>query len=136
MLRTKDAICLWIPRSILLFSIAGVAIISVLACPSGAEEGIFMNIKTKTRYKMVLIHFEIKEGATDDDSEIEVLRADTMKSNYQVIGSLKYSAGQRSYLFEDKKIKKARYFYKLQVKGKDITSKSFRGKASFVPPGT
>ncbi len=136
MLRTKDAICLWIPRSILLFSIAGIAIISVLACPSGAEEGIFMNIKTKARYKMVLIHFEIKEGATDDDSEIEVLRADTMKSNYQVIGSLKYSAAQRSYVFEDKKIKKARYYYKLRVKGKDITSKSFRGRASFVPPGT
>ena len=136
MFRTKDAICLWIPQFRLLFSIAGMAIISVLACPSGAEEGIFMNIKTKTRYKMVLIHFEIKEGAIDDDSEIEVLRADTMKSNYQVIGSLKYSAGQRSYLFEDKKIKKARYFYRLQVKGKDITSKSFRGKASFVPPGT
>lgn len=136
MFRTKDTICLWIPRSILLFSIAGMAIISVLACPSGAEEGIFMNIKTKARYKVVLIHFEIKEGATDDDSEIEVLRADTMKSNYQVIGPLKYSAGQRSYVFEDKKIKKARYYYKLRVKGKDITSGIFRGKASLVPPGT
>ncbi len=136
MFRTKDTICLWIRQFILLFSIAVMAIISVLACPSGAEEGIFMNIKTKARYKVVLIHFEIEEGVTDDDSEIEVLRADTMKSNYQVIGPLKYSAGQRSYVFEDKKAKKARYFYKLQVKGKDITSGIFRGKASFVPPGT
>ncbi len=112
------------------------AIISVLACPSGAEEGIFMNIKTKARYKTVLIHFEIEEGAIDDDSEIEVLRADTMKSNYQVVGSLKYSAAQKSYLFADKKTKKAHYYYKLRVKGKDITSKSFRGKAGLVPPGT
>ncbi len=136
MFRTKDTICLWIRQSILLFSVAVMAIISVLAYPSGAEESIFMNIKTKAIYKMVLIHFEIEEGVTDDESEIEVLRADTMKSNYQVIGPLKYSAGQRSYVFADKKVKKARYFYKLQVKGKDITSGIFRGKASFVPPGT
>ena len=108
----------------------------VFPCLAVAENEVFLNIKTKTLYMKVAINFKIKEGSIDIPSEIEVQRADKKSGDYQVIGTVAYNGLNKIYKFRDENAEKTAYFYKLKVKGTNITSSPFKGKALLVPPGT
>jgi hypothetical protein len=136
MFRALDIYRLWIRNFILLCLIVGASVVSITPRLAAKGDEVFLNIKTWGDYMIIMTGFDIKEGTIDDGSEIEVLRADTKEGSYEVIGSLNYKAGQNSYVFQDKTVKKARYSYKLRVKGRDITSEPFSGRALVRPPGT
>jgi hypothetical protein len=121
---------------ILLCLIFGALVVSVIPCLAMEADKVFLNIRTRADYMKAMIGFDIKEGTIDDGSEIEVLRADTKTGRYQVIGSLNYKAGKDSYVFQDNKVTKASYYYRLRVKGRDNTSEPFTGRALIGAPGT
>ena len=116
--------------------ITGLAAVFVLPCLGVAADEAFLNIKAKTLYMKVEIRFEIEEGAVDYPSKIEVLRADKKSGDYQAVGTVAYNGRNVVYKFWDESVKKTSYYYKLKVRGENITSKPFKGKALLVPPGT
>ena len=130
---------LWICLVILFFMVAGAAIALATPCLAAEEDDVFSNIKTKAVYMRVVISFDVivlDEGVFENPAEIEVLRANRKSEVYKLIGSIRYGEGKNPYEFRDDNIKKTSYYYKLRVKGKNITSKPFRGRASLLPPST
>ena len=121
----------------LLCFLVGFAIVFSVPCLAAEGDDVFLKIKPRAQYMVVVISFDIKEGALSDNPQgIEVLRADRKNGKYEVIGMVDCMAGKTSYVYRDDKVKKTSYYYMLRVKGKDITSKPFKGRAYLVPPST
>jgi hypothetical protein len=114
----------------------GMAIVFVIPRLAAAGDAVFLKIKTKAAYLNTIIKFDVKEGAVDNPSEIEVLRAEKKSGDYQVVGLVNYEVGKNSYVFEDKTVEKTSYYYKLRFGGQEIISKPFRGRALLLPPST
>ncbi len=122
-------------RLTMIYLMAGVS--AVFASLSAAsEDGVFLKTKSKPLYMKAKIQFEIKEGALDDGSEIEVLRSERKKGNYEVVGSVNYETGKKTFEFVDEKVQKNNYYYELRIKGRQVTSKPIRVKVLLFPPGT
>lgn len=110
--------------------------VSLFATLGLAGQDVFMDISTQANYMEVTILFKVQEGALDKDAEIEVLRSEIKSGRYEPVGLATYNKFKGLHEFKDKTVKKTSYYYKLSLKGKDITSDPFKGNALLVPPGT
>lgn len=111
-------------------------IVSLLLTPGLAGIVVFTDITTQASYMEAIILFKVKDRPLGVDMKIEVLRSERKSGDYKPVGLAEYDKKMNSYEFRDKTVRKTSYFYKLSVKGEDVTSDAFRGNALLVPPGT
>lgn len=118
------------------FMLLAASIGALMPISALAGKDVFTDIATHPSYMEAIIIFKVKECPLHEDTKIEVLRAEKKSGDYKSVGLAEYNQKIDSYQFRDKTVRKTSYFYKLRVKGEDVTSDPFRGDALLVPPGT